>query len=148
MPADTDPFDLQRFVDAQAPRLDAVRSELSAGRKRTHWMWFVFPQIAGLGASAMSQRYAIRSLAEARAYLAHPVLGPVLHECVGLVLAAGVPIAEVFGYPDADKFRSCLTLFLLAAPGDPVFAKALRDVCRGEPDARTIALAALQTKTP
>jgi len=142
MTAKDDPFDLKRFLDAQAPVLDAVRRELDAGRKRTHWMWFVFPQFAGLGMSAMSQHYAIRSLAEARAYLAHPVLGPRLRDCVALVLAVGDrPVADIFGYPDTDKFRSCLTLFSLAAPDERLFEKALAVCFAGEPDPRTIALA-------
>jgi uncharacterized protein (DUF1810 family) len=140
MSKEDDPFDLQRFVEAQAPVLAAVRSELRAGRKRTHWMWFVFPQLAGLGASVMSRRYAVGSLAEAGAYLAHPALGRNLRECVGLVLASGQPVADIFGYPDADKFRSCVTLFALASPDEPLFAEALKGLCGGEPDLRTIAL--------
>ena len=140
MPAEADPFDLQRFVDAQAPVLDAVREELRFGRKRTHWMWFVFPQFAGLGASAMSMAYALGSLAEARAYLAHPVLGPRLRECVGLVLSTDRSIGEIFGHPDADKLRSCLTLFAQAAPYEPLYAHALKERFGGEPDRKTIEL--------
>ena len=98
-----DPFDLQRFVDAQAPVYDRVVEELKRGRKESHWMWFIFPQAAGLGRSAMSERYAIRSAEEARAYLAHPVLGPRLRECTALV--------EIFGEVDAMKFGSCVKLF-------------------------------------
>ena len=130
MEQDPDPFDLRRFVDAQAPVIEDALSELRAGRKRTHWMWFVFPQIEGLGFSSMAKRYAIRSLAEARAYLNHPVLGDRLRECVRLVAAAGRPIAEVFGPPDDLKFRSCVTLFAAAAPDEAVFSEALR-ACRG-----------------
>jgi uncharacterized protein (DUF1810 family) len=108
-----DPFDLQRFVDAQAPVYARVVAELTAGRKTSHWMWFVFPQAAGLGQSAMSVRYAIASEDEARAYLAHPVLGPRLRECTALVkaaLATRTP-EEIFGGVDAMKFRSCMDLF-------------------------------------
>jgi uncharacterized protein (DUF1810 family) len=125
-----DPFDLHRFIDAQAPVIEDALAELRAGRKRTHWMWFVFPQIAGLGSSAMAVRYAISSPAEARAYLAHPVLGDRLRECVRLVLAASRPLADVFGHPDDVKFGSCMTLFATVAPDEAVFAEAL-DRCRG-----------------
>ena len=113
----SDPFGLQRFVDAQAPVYEAVRSELKAGRKQSHWMWFVFPQIAGLGTSPTAVRYALSSLDEARAYLAHPVLGERLRECAGLVLGVeGRSALQIFGSIDATKFRSCLTLFEAAAP--------------------------------
>ena len=109
-----DPFDLQRFVDAQAPVYDTVLRELRAGRKTTHWIWFIFPQAAGLGRSPMSKRYAIGSAEEARAYLAHPVLGPRLRECVALVRgheARGLTLEEIFGELDAMKFRSSMELF-------------------------------------
>ena len=108
-----DPFDLQRFVEAQAPVYARVVAELKAGRKTSHWMWFVFPQVAGLGQSAMSVRYAIHSEEEARAYLAHPVLGPRLRESTALVAAAlaNRTLEEIFGGIDATKFRSCLDLF-------------------------------------
>ena len=109
-----DPFDLQRFVDAQAPVYARVLAELKAGRKESHWMWFVFPQAAGLGRSAMSERYAIRSADEARAYLAHPILEPRLRECMALVeaaLARGRTAEEIFGTVDAMKWRSCVELF-------------------------------------
>ena len=104
-----DPFDLERFVDAQAPVYDRVVAELTAGRKQSHWMWFIFPQAAGLGMSAMSRRYAIHSAEEARAYLAHPVLGARYRECVALVeaaLARGLTPEEIFGEVDAMKWRS------------------------------------------
>ncbi len=108
----SDPHDLQRFVDAQNPVFDQVLSELQAGHKRSHWMWFIFPQIRGLGASPMANRYAISSIAEARAYLGHPILGPRLRECTRLVTEIeGRTIAEIFGYPDDLKFRSSMTLF-------------------------------------
>lgn len=136
-----DPFDLQRFVIAQDPVIDAVREELRRGRKRTHWMWFVFPQLAGLGFSAMAQRYAIASLAEAHAYLAHSVLGPRLRECCELLLAQpDDDIHAVMGSPDDMKLRSCLTLFETAAPAEPVFRQCLQRFYRGEPDGRTLGL--------
>ena len=132
------PLDAQRFVDAQAPVIDRVRAELRAGRKRTHWMWFVFPQIAGLGNSAMAVRYAIGSLDEARAYLAHPILGPRLRECTQLVLAVqDRTIDAIFGHPDNLKFRSSMTLFAKAAPEERVFADALTKHFSGEMDERT-----------
>jgi uncharacterized protein (DUF1810 family) len=135
-----DPYDLQRFVDAQQGVYDRVREELRQGRKSTHWMWFIFPQIAGLGHSAMAQRYAIASLDEARAYLAHPVLGPRLRECSGLVVQVqGRTIEEIFGYPDDLKFRSSMTLFAQAAEDREVFDQCLRKYFGGEPDAATLA---------
>ena len=109
-----DPFNLQRFIDAQAPVYETVLRELRTGRKTTHWIWFIFPQSAGLGRSAMSKRYAIGSHDESRAYLAHPVLGSRLRECVALVRAheaKGVSLEEIFGELDAMKFRSCVELF-------------------------------------
>lgn len=135
----SDPFDLQRFVDAQNTVIDAARAELRAGRKRGHWMWFVFPQIEGLGFSATADLYAIRSLAEAEAYLKHPVLGERLRECARLVIGVdGRPIQEIFGYPDWLKFRSCITLFAAAAPDDAVFREALEKCCGGEADRLTL----------
>jgi len=114
----SDPFGLQRFVDAQASVYDTVVAELRAGRKRSHWMWFVFPQLSGLGASAMAQRYGIASPAEARAYLTHAVLGPRLQECVGLINAVGGrSIEEILGWPDDIKLRSSMTLFGRACEG-------------------------------
>ena len=134
-----DPHHLQRFVEAQAPVIDRVRAELAQGRKRSHWMWFVFPQIAGLGFSAMAQRYAIGSLNEAQAYLAHPVLGPRLEECTQLVLKVEDRAAsDIFGWPDDMKFRSSMTLFTQAAPHNPVFAEALSKYFDGEADAETL----------
>jgi uncharacterized protein (DUF1810 family) len=134
---------LQRFLDAQDPVIDAVRAELRAGRKRSHWMWFVFPQLAGLGFSSTAQFYGIASLDEARAYLAHPVLGPRLRECCALML--GVPAKsahDILGSPDDLKFRSCLSLFSLAAPQEGVFRDALERFYGGEADERTVALCA------
>jgi uncharacterized protein (DUF1810 family) len=124
-----DPYDLARFVDAQAPVCARVAAELRAGRKVSHWMWFIFPQRAGLGRSAMSERYAIGSLDEARAYLAHPVLGPRLRECTALVNAALATrsLSEIFGYPDDLKFRSCMELFGNVERGE--FTAALGRLC-------------------
>ena len=136
----SDPFSLQRFVAAQEPVYAQVTAELRVGRKRTHWMWFVFPQIAGLGHSAMAQRYALGSLDEARAYLAHPVLGPRLRECVRLVLnVEGRDAHAIFGSPDDMKFRSSLTLFARAAPGEAIFRDALVKYFGGAEDAATLA---------
>jgi uncharacterized protein (DUF1810 family) len=134
-----DPHDLQRFVDAQAPVIDRVHDELVRGRKSSHWMWFVFPQIAGLGFSAMTQRYAISSLDEAKAYLRHPILGPRLEECTQLVFAVdGRSAHDIFGSPDDMKFRSSTTLFAQAAPDGSIFEEALRKYFAGEPDEETL----------
>ncbi len=131
-------FDLERFVQAQEPVMPQVLAELAAGRKRTHWMWFVFPQIAGLGRSAMAQRYALGSLDEARAYLAHPVLGPRLVRCVGLVNAVeGRTINAIFGSPDDLKFHSCMTLFALVQSEEAVFRQALAKYFGGKLDTAT-----------
>lgn len=136
-----DSFELDRFVAAQATVIEAVRDELRAGRKRSHWMWFVFPQLKGLGFSSTAQHYGIASLDEARAYLAHPVLGPRLRECCALMLAVpGKSAHDILGSPDDLKFRSCLTLFRLAAPQESVFREGLERFYGGEPDPRTLAL--------
>jgi len=120
------PYDLDRFLVAQDHVYNDVLDELRRGRKTSHWMWFVFPQVAGLGYSAMAQRFAITSLDEARVYLAHPVLGVRLRECAELVLATrGRTAEEIFGSTDALKLRSCMTLFHRAAPDEPVFARVL-----------------------
>jgi uncharacterized protein (DUF1810 family) len=120
------PFDLDRFLVEQELVYAGVLEELRRGRKTGHWIWYVFPQIAGLGRSETSRRFAITSLEEARAYLAHPVLGGRLRECAGLVLAIGSRTAEeIFGSTDAMKLRSCMTLFHRAAPDEPVFAQVL-----------------------
>jgi uncharacterized protein (DUF1810 family) len=133
-------FQLERFVDAQQSVYESVLRELRAGRKRSHWMWFIFPQIAGLGHSAMSARFAVSSLDEAVAYLAHSVLGPRLRECSTLVAGVeGCSIAEIFGYPDDMKFRSSMTLFSRAAPQEPIFAACLQKYFGGEPDLQTLA---------
>ncbi len=131
--------DLQRFVDAQDPVYGQVCAELRQGRKTGHWMWFVFPQIRGLGHSPMADRYAIASLEEAAAYAGHPVLGPRLTECTRLVnLVEGRTIREIFGYPDDLKFRSCVTLFAHATPENQVFRDALRKYFDGAVDPLTI----------
>jgi uncharacterized protein (DUF1810 family) len=134
-----DPFDLSRFVDAQNPVIDQVRRELRARRKTSHWMWFVFPQIEGLGHSAMAQRYAIGSLDEARAYLAHPLLGSRLRDCTELVLLhSDRTIHGIFGSPDDQKFHSSMTLFDLATQrGDP-FGRALHIHFNGKNDEATL----------
>jgi uncharacterized protein (DUF1810 family) len=136
-----DPYALQRFVDAQAGVYDRVLEELRDGRKRSHWMWFVFPQVAGLGSSPTARHYAISGLDEARAYLAHPVLGPRLRECAALAAAVAQGDATaVFGSPDDLKLRSSMTLFAHAAPDDPVFPAVLDRYFDGRPDPRTTAL--------
>lgn len=134
-----DPFDLKRFVDAQSFVFDRTVAELRDGRKRSHWMWFIFPQVAGLGFSTMSQKYAISSLDEARAYLAHPVLGHRLRQCVELALEVeeGRSAYTIFGSPDDMKFRSCLTLFAQAS-GEEVFLRALDRFFDGESDLATL----------
>ena len=139
MGRDSDIHDLERFVAAQAAVVDRVRDELKQGRKRTHWMWFVFPQIAGLGHSAMAQQFAISGLEEARAYLAHPVLGPRLIECTQLVGTSRRSISEIFGSPDDMKFRSSMTLFAAAQPGPSAFQDALDEYFGGKGDAATLA---------
>lgn len=139
-------FDLERFVAAQQDVYDGVLRELRAGRKTGHWIWFIFPQFAGLGRSAMSQHYAIGSLDEARAYLAHPMLGARLRECCEILLAiAGRTAAEVFGSLDAMKVRSCMTLFHRAAPQEPLFERVLDRYFDGVPDATTDALLAAES---
>ena len=134
----TDPFDLARFVEAQAGTVERALAELRAGRKQSHWMWFVFPQIAGLGSSPMAQRYAIASLDEARAYLAHPLLGPRLRDCTQAAIAAPGSAREVFGSPDDMKFRSSMTLFARAAPEESLFPEALARFYEGVEDAKTL----------
>jgi len=135
----SDPYDLARFVEAQAGCVDAVERELRAGRKTTHWMWFVFPQLRGLGRSAMAERYAISSLAEARAYGEHPLLGARLRDHTRLVTAHDRSVAEIFGFPDDLKFHSCLTLFA-RTPGPEVFLEALSKHFGGALDPQTVAL--------
>ena len=139
MPDDPDPDrDLDRFVLSQAPIYDEVLQELRGGRKTGHWIWFIFPQLAGLGHSDMSSHFAIASLEEARAYLAHPLLGPRLLECAGIILATeGRTIREIFGSIDSMKLRSSMTLFHRAAPHEPVFAQVLDRYYGGVADEAT-----------
>jgi uncharacterized protein (DUF1810 family) len=133
-----DRFDLERFVAAQRPIYDAVLEELRRGRKTSHWIWFIFPQVAGLGQSAMSRRYAIGSVAEARAYLEHPILGPRLRESAAMLLETQGSAAEaILGPIDARKVRSSMTLFDRAAPDEPVFADVLNRFYDGVPDPAT-----------
>jgi len=133
-------FDLDRFVQAQDPVYSTVLAELRAGHKRTHWMWFVFPQIAGLGSSAMAQRYAIASTDEAAAYLAHPVLGRRLRECAGIVAALNAGSAgAIFSHPDELKFHSSMSLFADVAPDEAVFQTCIDKYFDGEPDPETVA---------
>jgi uncharacterized protein (DUF1810 family) len=134
----SDPYNLHRFVEAQERVFDRVRAELASGMKRSHWMWFIFPQVRGLGSSPMARMYAIASLDEAKAYLQHPVLGTRLRECVRLVNAVeGRTRHEIFGSPDDMKFHSSMTLFALADPDEPLFAEALRKCCGGAYDRAT-----------
>ena len=145
-----DPYDLQRFVDAQQPVFESAKRELRDGRKQSHWMWFIFPQIRGLGHSAMARKFALSSPEEAKAYLNHSVLGSRLRECSGIVAHLQErSIEDVFGYPDTLKFRSSMTLFAHVAQaiqgvqsgnGDEVFDECLRRYFKGEPDPLTLAL--------
>ena len=129
-----DPFNLQRFVDAQSPIFDQVCSELRGGAKRSHWMWFIFPQIEGLGYSQLARKFAISSREEAVAYLEHPILGPRLIECTTLVnLIEDRAIEQIFSYPDDLKFRSCMTLFA-DTTGNQVFVDALSKYFKGKSD--------------
>ena len=141
MPEPTDPFDLHRFVEAQQSIYDRALAELRAGRKRTHWMWFIFPQIVGLGHSETAEYYAIKSASEARAYLAHPILGPRLTQCAESLLAVnGWSASEIFGFPDDLKLRSSMTLFALFVAAGSVFARVLDRYYDGKPDPRTLQL--------
>jgi uncharacterized protein (DUF1810 family) len=140
--ASPDPFDLERFVTAQRSTFSTALDELKVGRKRSHWMWFIFPQLRGLGRSATAEFYGISSLDETRAYLAHPVLGPRLILCTETALAVeGRSVHAIFGSPDDLKFCSSMTLFALAAgEGENVFRRALDRYCGGCLDERTVAL--------
>ncbi len=132
-------FELERFVEAQDGVYEQVRAELQAGRKRSHWMWFVFPQIRGLGSSLTAVRFAISGMEEARAYLEHPVLGPRLQECTGIVCRAeGRTVEEIFGYPDNLKFHSSMTLFAKASEEAGVFGEALERYFGREMDKGTL----------
>ncbi len=138
-------YNLHRFRDAQEQVYDTVLAELRAGRKSSHWIWFIFPQIAGLGHSSMAQHFAITSLDEAKSYLQHPVLGQRLRECTQLVLnVEGRTIDEIFPYPDNLKFWSCMTLFLTAATDNAIFKDALLKYFDGKPDEKTLDILAQQ----
>jgi uncharacterized protein (DUF1810 family) len=140
MESASDPFDLKRFVDAQAPVYRSVVDELRGGRKRSHWMWFIFPQLRGLGSSPMAARYGISSLEEARAYLRHNLLGPRLLECTQLVnQVQGRSIAEIFGSPDDVKLCSSMTLFARATDDNQDFVAVLTKYYRGQQDQLTLA---------
>ncbi|MBN1922318.1 MAG: DUF1810 domain-containing protein [Anaerolineae bacterium] len=134
-----DPYDLQRFISAQEGVYERALAELHSGQKRSHWMWFIFPQVEGLGQSPTSQYYAIKSTVEAREYLAHPILGVRLRECAEAVLALeGCSASEVFGFPDDLKFRSCMTLFAEIAGADSVFTRVLKKVFDDQRDRQTL----------
>ncbi len=142
----SDAYNLHRFLDAQERTYDTVLAELRAGRKTSHWIWFIFPQIAGLGHSAMAQQFAITSLDEAKAYLQHPVLGQKLRECTQLVLnIEGRGADEIFSYPDNLKFWSCMTLFMIAATDNTLFKNALHKYFDGLPDQKTLDMLAQQS---
>lgn len=139
----SDPDDLNRFVSAQAGNYADALAELRAGRKRTHWSWYVFPQIRGLGSSAMAVRYALGSVGEAAAYLDHAILGARLRDCVAAMNAhQGISAEQILGDIDARKFHSCLTLFLQAAPSETTFQQALVKYFGGKPDAGTLSILA------
>jgi uncharacterized protein (DUF1810 family) len=141
LPANADPFNLNRFVEAQANDYSRALAELRAGKKQTHWMWFVLPQLRGLGSSSMAKFYGIESAEEAMAYVAHPVLGPRLRECVATMNALeGLDAVQVLGQIDAAKLRSCLTLFRSVEPENAALSKALDKFFAGIPDERTLAL--------
>lgn len=134
-----DPYNLERFVLAQESTFSQVLSELQAGMKMSHWMWFIFPQIRGLGRSPVSIEYAISGRAEAQAYLQHPILGPRLKECTRLVLLVeGRSVTDILGSPDDTKFRSSITLFAQVSPDDDIFDKALQKYFAGVPDRLTL----------
>ena len=137
--ASDDPFNLQRFLDAQNPIYEQVCRELRAGEKRSHWMWFIFPQIRGLGSSPTAMAFGISSVAEARAYLEHPVLGPRIRECTRMVLEVeSRSIDEILGYPDDLKFRSSMTLFASVGVDAEIFQDALQKYFAGQPDPLTL----------
>ena len=142
--ATDDPYDLSRFVWAQKNDYEHALNEIREGRKRTHWMWYVFPQVDGLAFSPTSKRYSIKSLEEARAYLAHPVLGPRLLECAeAAVRVEGRSATDIFGSPDDLKLRSCATLFACVSPRGSVFDRLLEKYYRGDRDAKTLRLLGL-----
>jgi len=136
-----DPYDLNRFVQAQIGAYEQALAEIRSGRKRSHWMWYVFPQFEGLGSSPTTRRYAIKSIAEARAYLGHPMLGPRLMACAEALLAlTGQSAHDIFGTPDDMKLRSCATLFAHVSPEDSVFDQLLIRYFQGKGDSKTLQL--------
>ena len=136
-----DPYDLRRFVDAQRAVYETVYRELCQGRKQSHWMWFIFPQIKGLGHSATAQKFAIPSREEAEAYLAHPILGPRLRECTRIIAdLEGKSVEDIFGYPDDMKFRSSMTLFAQTETDNEIFERCLEKYFGGEADLATLVL--------
>jgi uncharacterized protein (DUF1810 family) len=138
-----DPFDLARYVDAQRDDYERALSEIRSGHKDTHWMWYIFPQLDGLGSSPTARRYSIKSLPEASAYLAHPVLGARLLECSETVLSVeGLSALDIFGHPDDWKLRSCATLFVAVSKPDSVFHRILEKYFGGQPDDKTLRLLA------
>jgi uncharacterized protein (DUF1810 family) len=149
MSTQSDPYQLERFIGAQHDDYETALSEIRRGRKRSHWMWYVFPQFDGLGLSATSKHYAVKSVAEARAFLAHPVLGRRLSECAEAVLRVdGRSATEIFGAPDNMKLQSCATLFASVSPADSVFHRLLDKYFGGELDARTVRLIAPRDQRP
>ena len=139
----SDPYDLERFVQAQRGDYERALAELKSGRKRSHWMWYIFPQFAGLGVSPTSQRYAVKSAGEARAFLDHPVLGQRLVDCTEALLAIqGRSALEILGSPDDMKLRSCATLFASVSPPHSVFHRIIDRYFQGRPDERTLGLIA------
>ncbi len=139
--ADQDPYDLKRFLSAQEPIFERVLAELRSGQKRSHWMWFIFPQIEGLGHSPTSRYYAIKTLDEAHAYLDHPVLGARLVECAEILLGIeGRTAAKIFGFPDDMKLKSCMTLFACVAEANSVFVRVLEKYFEGKKDKKTLEL--------
>jgi uncharacterized protein (DUF1810 family) len=144
-----DPHNLSRFVQAQEDDYEEALAEIRSGRKCSHWMWYIFPQLAGLGFSSMSRRYAIKSLAEAEAYLSHPVLGPQLVECAEAALGVQKRSAfDIFGSPDDMKLRSCATLFACVSPAGSVFHRLLGKYFQGERDRKTLRLLGIAPEEP
>jgi uncharacterized protein (DUF1810 family) len=147
--SESDPFNLDRFVAAQEGVFEVALAELKRGQKRSHWMWFIFPQVEGLGNSLTSKKYAIKGLDEARAYLNHPVLGPRLLECCRAILSVqGRSASQIMGYPDDLKLRSCMTLFMVADDSHPELRQVIDRYFQGEPDRRTLELLRSKIETP
>ncbi len=141
----SDPYNLSRFLEAQEGVYEHALSEIRTGRKRSHWMWFIFPQFEGLGSSETAKRYALRSIGEAEAYLRHPILGPRLLECAQATLDVdGRSASEIFGFPDVMKLRSCATLFVMVSPAGSVFERLLDKFFDGVPDDKTVQLLGLR----